>query len=188
VQSDATLPTECGGARLPDDTVTRENLYNVCLAELERRTKVAKALADFRKVQAEGRAGLALPEASDAVNALSSRSTPSVATLRVTDEGDKGVSADDGRRRQVASTSSTGGIGVPDISSLSELTLVGGGCGDVCVAIFRAGEKTVSVQRIGEPIALNAQVTAITGSGSNISVTVTLRKPGVAPATKEFRL
>lgn len=186
IQSGTRLPAECGGEILPTDLSLRLKALEICTADLEQRNKLEEKLAALRKSNdSSSAAGIKLPPI-ESIAHLSARPNPE-GKLVVRDEGDMGISTDVGQRRASAATASSGNA-IPDISSLSELTLIGGGCGDVCVGMFRLGDKTVSVQRIGEPIALNAQVTAISGKGANITVTVTLRKPGMAPATKEFRL
>lgn len=187
IARDTQLPPECGGEVLPSDWTKRAAALTVCKEDLDNRHKVAEALEKLRKSRSTGNTGgVDLPDPASSVANLTAK--PGYDQLKVRDEGNKGTSVDDGRRRQADAPAGAGQLGVPDISSLSELTLVGGGCADICVAVFKAGGKTISVQRVGEPVAVNAQVTSISGKDGNFSVKVTLRRPGLADSSKEFRL
>lgn len=188
IAHDTVLPAECGGNTLPTDWTKRAAALKTCADDLKQRAEVAEQLEKLRKQRALETAsgGVGLPDPATSVANLTSK--PTYDQLKVKDEGSKGTSVDDGRRSQGDTPSGAGQLGVPDISSLSELTLVGGGCADVCVAVFKAGGKTISVQRVGEPVAVNAQVTSIAGTGDGFTVKVTLRRPGVAATSKEYRL
>jgi hypothetical protein len=188
IARDTVLPAECGGDTLPTEWTKRAAALKTCADELKERAAVAEQLKTLREKRSleTVSGGGGLPDPASSVANLTSK--PSFDQIRVKDEGPKGTSVDDGRRSQGEAPSGPGQLGMPDITSLSELTLVGGGCADVCVAVFKADGKTISVQRVGEPVAVNAQVTSIAGTGDGFTVKVTLRRPGVAPASKEFRL
>lgn len=185
---DARLPAECGGAILPADLVQRTRILATCGADLKARADVMTALEQLQT--ATNKSVGPLPDPDTAVSSLSARTKPAD-QLSVSDAGDKGVIADDGRRK-VAGATGQGAGDIEEISSLSELSLVAGGCpaGDrpVCVAIFSAGSNKYSVQKVGDPIAKNARVVQIAGKGAEVAVTVELRPASGKPSRKEFRL
>lgn len=185
---DARLPAECGGAILPADLVQRTRILATCGADLKARADVMTALEQLQT--ATNKSVVSLPDPDAAVSSLSARTKPAD-HLSVSDAGDKGVIADDGRRK-VAVAAGQGAGDIDEINSLSDLSLVAGGCpgGErpVCVAIFSAGSNKYSVQKVGDPIAKNARVVQIAGKGAEVAVTVELRPASGKPSRKEFRL
>lgn len=186
---DARLPAECGGAILPADLVQRTRILATCGADLKARADV---MTELEKLQtATNKSVGPLPDPDTAVSSLSARTKPAD-QLSVSDAGDKGVIADDGRRKVAAVGAGQGAGDIDEINSLSDLSLVAGGCpgGErpVCVAIFSAGSNKYSVQKVGDPIAKNARVVQIAGKGAEVAVTVELRPANGKPSRKEFRL
>lgn len=185
----ATLPADCGGAILPGNLVERQRDIDNCLADLAARLAALKAAEELRKARDAHLPVLPAAPAL-AVSDLNARGPRSELLVRDTPTG---VATDDGKRTAVlmAPTAPTGPVAeaMPELASLADLSLIGGGCGDVCVAIFKAGGATISVQRRGDPIATNAYVTAISAPAGRLTVTVTLNPEGAGkPASKEFRL
>lgn len=194
IQQGATLPADCGGGILPGNMPDRQRDIDNCLADLSARLAALKAADELRKARDASLPALpAVP--GGAVADLTARTPRAELLVRDTPLG---VVTDDGKRSPMTAMTGQGSAQgslagasdmVPELSSLADLTLIGGGCGDVCVAIFKAGGATISVQRRGDPIAANAYVTAISAPEGRLTVTVTLNQQGTGkPASKEFRL
>lgn len=184
----ATLPAECGGGLLPALWTDRVAALNDCVADLTARTKVETAVTALTKSRLGDSQTIALPDPAASVAAL--KSARPGERIEIRDYGlGVGVEAKRPPLERAVPIPASGQADIPQIASLNEIELVGGGCAEAgCIAVFRVAGKTYPVRKVGDYLAANVVLTKIDRQASGIAVTVQYSPVGGKPQRQEFRL